>query len=90
MNWTFLHLRVDARELLPGAKRAIHDRARVERLHLRPHERAALARLHVLELDDAPHRAVELDMHPVPELVRGNRLGHDRGHCRGAIYLAPT
>jgi hypothetical protein len=32
----------------------------------------------VLELDDAPDGAVDLDVHPVPELVRVDGLGHRR------------
>ena len=44
----------------------------------RAHERAALAGLHVLELDDPPRLPVELDVHPVAELVGGNDLGHRR------------
>ena len=40
-----------------------------KRLELGAHERAALARLDVLELDDAPGLALELDVHPVAELV---------------------
>ena len=73
-----LHLGVDARELLAGAEGAFDDGARVEALHLRAHERAALARLHVLELDDAPDVPVELDVHAVAELVRVDGLGHGR------------
>ena len=38
-------------------------------LQLRADERAALAGLDVLELDDAPRLPVELDVHPVAELV---------------------
>ncbi len=34
--------------------------------------------LDVLELDDAPRLALELDVHPVPELVGGDDLGHRR------------
>jgi hypothetical protein len=30
----------------------------------------------MLELDDAPDRAAMLDVHPVPELVRVDDLGH--------------
>ena len=71
-----LHLGVDARELLAGAERLVDDRSAIEILELRPHERAALARLHVLELDDAPHRALELDVHPVPELVGVDDVCH--------------
>ena len=41
----FFDLGVDARELLARAERLVDDGARVEALHLRPHERAALAGL---------------------------------------------
>ena len=71
-----LDLRVDARELLAGAEGLVDDGARAEVLELRAHERAALAGLHVLELDDAPDVAVDLDVHAVAELVRGDDLGH--------------
>src|SRR6478735_10016205 len=73
-----LDLGVHARELLAGTERAVDDRARLERLQLRADEGAALPRLHVLELDDAPGLAVELDMHAVLELVGGDDLGHRR------------
>ena len=73
-----LHLGVDARELLAGAERLVDDRARLERLQLRAHERAALARLDVLELDDPPDDPVELDVHAVLELVGVDGLGHQR------------
>jgi hypothetical protein len=39
-------------------------------------ERAALPGLDVLELDDPPHLAVELDVHPVLEAVGVDLLGH--------------
>ena len=85
-----LHLGVDARELLACAERPFDDGARLERLQLRPHERAALAGLDVLELDDAPDDAVDLDVHPVAELVGVDGLGHGGGIV-GASYLAlPT
>ena len=45
-------------------------------LELRAHESAALTGLHVLELDDAPEGAVELDVHAVLELIRVDGLGH--------------
>ena len=82
-----LHLGVDARELLAGAERVVDDGAGLEVLQLRPHERAALARLHVLELDDAPDRAAVLDVHPVAELIRVDDVGHgvrqSTRRCRG-------
>src|SRR5204863_845931 len=71
-----LDLSVHARKLLAGAKGAVDHGARVEVLHLRPHERAALAGLDVLELDDPPDAAVELDVHSVAELVGADDLGH--------------
>src|SRR6266567_461552 len=80
-----LRLGVHPRELLAGPERAVDNRARVEALQLRADERAALARLHVLELDDPPHLAVELDVHPVLEAVRVNRLGHEAEGTRAAI-----
>ena len=52
------------------------DGAGVERLQLCADERAALAGLDVLEVDDAPDVPVELDVHPVLELVRVDGLGH--------------
>ena len=79
-----LHLGVHARELLAGAESVLDDGAGLEVLQLRADERAALARLHVLELDDAPHRAAVLDVHPVLELVRVDDVGHAAGG-----YLLP-
>ena len=73
-----LRLGADAVELLARAERPVDDRAGGERLQLRADERAALAGLDVLELDDAPRLALELDVHPVPELVGGDDLGHRR------------
>ena len=77
-----LRLRADARHLLAGAERLVDDGARADALQLRAHERAALARLHVLELDDAPDLPVELDVHAVLELVGGDRLGHGGSSSR--------
>src|SRR5262245_46050426 len=74
-----------ARELLPGAEGAVDDVAHVESLELRADERTALARLHMLELDDPPYLAVELDVHAVLEAVGVNLLGHG-----GAGYLAES
>ncbi len=37
---------------------------------------AALAGLDVLELDDPPDGAIDLDVHTVAELVRGDDIGH--------------
>ena len=71
-----LDLGVDARELLTGPEGLVDDGARAEVLELRAHECAALAGLHVLELDDAPDLAVDLHVHAVAELVRGDDLGH--------------
>ena len=63
-------------ELLAGAEGLVDDGAVARPLELRAHEGAALAGLHVLELDDPPDGAVDLDVHPVLELVRGDGLGH--------------
>ena len=71
-----LHLGVHPLELLAGAEGLVDDRAGVEVLQLRAHERAALAGLDVLELDDAPDAALDLDVHAVLELVRVDGLGH--------------
>ncbi len=68
--------RLHARHRLACAERALDDLAGVDRLELRAHERAALAGLHVLELDDAPGDPVDPDMHAVLELVGADRLGH--------------
>src|SRR5918994_7673448 len=81
-----LDLGEDARELLTCTERLVDHGAGVDALHLGAHERAALARLHVLELDDAPHRALELDVHAVLELVRADDVGHGGG---GVLYLGP-
>jgi hypothetical protein len=67
---------VDSRELLTRAERLVHDGARLELLQLRADEGAALAGLDVLELDDTPDVALDLDVHPVLELVRVDDLGH--------------
>ena len=71
-----LHLGVHPRELLAGPEGLVHDGARIEALQLGADERTALSRLDVLELDDPPHRAAMLDVHSVPELIRGDDLGH--------------
>jgi hypothetical protein len=74
-----LRLGVHPRELLSGSERLVDDRTRVEVLQLRTNERATLPRLHVLELDDAPDVAVQLDVHAVLELVGADGLGHPAG-----------
>jgi len=71
-----LCLGAHARELLAGTKRLLDDGATGQRLQLRPHERTALAGLDVLELDDAPDIALQLDVHSVLKLVRVDGLGH--------------
>ena len=78
-----LHLGVDARELLAGAKGVVDHCPGLEVLQLRADEGAALARLHVLEIDDPPHRAAVLDVHPGLELVCADDVGHDarEGTC---------
>ena len=71
-----LRLGADACELLTRAERPVDDGTAVEPLELRPDEGSALAGLDVLKLDDAPVRAVELDVHPVLELIGVDGLGH--------------
>src|SRR4051794_3269334 len=62
-------------ELLAGAEGLV-DRGAVGRpLQLRPDERAALARLDVLELDDLEDGPVHLDVGPVLELVGADHGG---------------
>ena len=80
-----LRLRVHAGELLAGAEGVVDHGAGLEILELGAHEGATLARLHVLEVDDPPHRTAVLDVHPGLELVRGDHVGHDarEGSCSG-------
>jgi hypothetical protein len=56
-------------ELLAGAERAVDDVAVRGSAQLRAHERAALAGLDVLELDDLEDRAVDVDVVAVFELI---------------------
>ena len=56
-------------ELLAGAERAVDHRAVGGAAQLRAHERAALAGLDVLELDDLVDDAVDVDVVAVLELV---------------------
>ena len=86
-NWTFLTSVWTRANFSPARNVRSTTAPDLERLQLRPHERAALARLHVLELDDAPDGAVELDVHAVAELVRGDGLGHG-ARIVGRGYLA--
>jgi hypothetical protein len=65
-------------ELLPGAERPVDHRAVGRAPQLRPYERAALAGLHVLELEDLEDRAFNLDVVAVLELVR-------RDHVRRSV-----
>ena len=70
-----LHLAlVDHREhdLLVGAERAVDDRAGADVLELGAHERAALARLHVLELDDVHEPLGQVERHAVLQVVGGD------------------
>jgi hypothetical protein len=62
-------LGADGPELLAGAERLV-DRSAVGRaLELGAHERRALARLDVLEVDDLVDRALDVDVGAVLELV---------------------
>src|SRR5918999_2000764 len=62
-------LGADRAELLAGPEGAVDHGAVLDPLELCADERAALARLHVLELEDAEDGAVDLDVHAVLELV---------------------
>src|SRR5204862_7668811 len=66
----------DASVLLACAKGIVNHGPAPLRLVLRADERPALARFDVLEPDDPPDVAVELDVHPILELVRVDGLGH--------------
>jgi hypothetical protein len=73
-----LHLAlVDHRErdLLVRAERAVDDRTAPEVLEARAHERATLARLDVLELDDGHEPLGEVQRHAVLQVVGGD--AHD-------------
>ena len=59
---------VDQLDLLAGAEGVVDDLAELHVLELRPDERAAFARLHVLEVDDRVGVAVEDDTQPLLEL----------------------
>src|SRR5581483_6407400 len=70
-----LHLAVVDRcalQLLAGAERAFHRRARLDVLQPRPHEGGAFARLDVQEFDDGPELTVDHDRDAVAEIVRGD------------------
>src|SRR6201999_2830764 len=60
-------------EVLAGAEGFVDHGAVLEPPQLGPHEGAALARLDVLELDDLPDLAVDLDVRAVLELVGADR-----------------
>ena len=64
---------VDGREvdLGAGVEGAVDDLAAQHVLHLGAHERAALAGLHVLELDDVPELSVDVQNAAVLDVVRG-------------------
>ena len=70
----------------PARNVLLDDLAALDLLQLRAHERAALAGLDVLELDDLPDHAVELDVHAVLELVGVDRLSHGPLHRRGGTW----
>jgi hypothetical protein len=62
-------LRPHRAELLAGPKRAIDDRAIARPPQLGAHERAPLAGLHVLELNDLEDRSVHIDVISVAKLI---------------------
>src|SRR5207244_2577963 len=55
--------------LLPGSERLLESGARLEVLQPGPNKRAALPRLHMLELNDGVDVAVHDDRHPVAEIT---------------------
>ena len=63
------HLGAHGAELLAGAERTVNHGAVAGAAQLRAHERAALAGLDVLELDDLEDRPLDVDVVAVPELV---------------------
>src|SRR5690348_1489084 len=63
------HVHLDA-----GVEGAVDDLARHDVLQLAAHEGAALARLDMLELDDGPELAVEVQRHAVLQVVRGRHV----------------
>ena len=63
------HLGAHRAELLAGAERAVDHGAVARAAQLRAHERAALAGLDVLELDDLEDGALDVDVVAVAELV---------------------
>ena len=65
-------LGVHGAELLAGAERLVDDVAVAGAAQLRAHERAALARLDVLEVEDLEDRPVDLDVVAVLQLVRAD------------------
>ena len=62
-------------ELLPRPEGLVEHRAVLDLAQLGAHERAALAGLDVLELDDLEDRPVDLDVGAVLELVGGDHGG---------------
>ena len=65
----------DRPELLPGAEGPVDHRAVTGAPELGPHERPALARLDVLELDNAEDLAVDLDVRAIAEFVGADHGG---------------
>ena len=65
-------LRSHRAKLLSRPEGAVDDVSIRSPTQLRAHERTALPRLHVLEVEDLEHGPVYLDVTSVPELVRGD------------------
>ena len=65
-------------DLGAGVEGLVHHLAAQHVLEGGADERAALARLHVLELDDAPRLPIDLDVHAILELVRVDGVCHFR------------
>jgi hypothetical protein len=59
-------------DTLTRVPRALYDRTGQDVLDLAPDKGAALARFHMLEIDNLEQLAVNLEDHPVPEIGRAN------------------
>ena len=84
------HLGADRAELLAGPEGPVDHVAVAGAAQLGAHERAALAGLDVLELDDLEDRAVDVDVVAVAKLVGAEHHGGEASvrppsRCRGAV-----
>ena len=76
-----LHLGVHARELLAGAERPVDDGARLEVFSFVRTKAPPLPGFTCWNSTMRQTRAVDLDVHPVLELVRVDDLGHGAPQC---------